>query len=164
MKYNFCPFCGTEYLNKGGNDHKCDACGETVYLNSKPTASVLITDGNKILLGKRGIEPSKGKWDIIGGFLNYGEHPHDGAVREAKEESGLDVEVTDYLGSFMDVYGKNEEATLNMCFATVIIGGEMQPNDDIVELKWFRADELPDEVAFNNGKQMLEVWKSSLTN
>lgn len=131
-------------------------------MNSKPAASVLILDGEKILLGKRSIEPSKGKWDIIGGFLNYGEHPHEGAIREAKEESGLDIEITGYIGTFMDVYGENQEATLNMGFTSRIAGGEMLPNDDIAELKWFSAHHLPSDIAFENGKRMLDAWKSTL--
>lgn len=162
MQYHFCPFCGQRYPKPEGTQYTCLSCHKTVYLHSKPTVSVLIVDGERVLLGKRGTEPSKGMWDIIGGFLNYGEHPHDGAIREAKEESGLDVEVVEYLGSFMDVYGKDEEATLNMCFTSSVIGGEMQPNDDIVELKWFSSNELPKELAFDNGHQMLNAWKTSL--
>lgn len=162
MEYKFCPFCGSEYLDNSGFNYKCTACGKWVYLNSKPTASVLITDGDKVLLGKRGIEPSKGMWDIIGGFLNYGEHPHEGAIREVKEETGLDIEITGYIGSFMDVYGEDEEATLNMCFMSSVIGGDIQPNDDIIELKWFSVDELPRDIAFDNGSRMLEEWKKYL--
>lgn len=161
MQYQFCPHCGNKYTENTKTIFHCNECNKTVYANSKPTASVLITKEDNILLGKRGIEPSKGMWDIIGGFLNYGEHPHDGARREAQEETGLAVEIKEYLGSFMDEYGEDKEATLNMGFIACITGGEMQPNDDIIELKWFSIHELPQEIAFENGKRMLELWKES---
>lgn len=108
------------------------------------------------------MEPSKGKWDVIGGFLNYGEHPEDGAVREAKEETGLDVQVTHQLGIFMDTYGIDEEATLNLCFIVKVIGGTEKANGDIAELRWFPIDEIPAEIAFDNGRRMIEEWKRQL--
>lgn len=163
MKYAFCPFCGTEYADNSGHSYRCTSCHKSIYLNSSPTASTLITDGDRILLGRRGVEPSKDMWDIIGGFLDYGEHPHDGAIREAKEESGLDVEITGYLGTFMDSYGDDGVATLNMGFVSTVTGGEMKADDDIVELRWFSVNDLPKDIAFENGQRMIDAWKKSLT-
>lgn len=97
---------------------------------------------------------------MIGGFLNYGEHPYDGAKREAKEETGLDVEIVDDLGIFMDVYGDGQEATLNMCFVARVVSGSMEANDDIEELRWFSVDEIPEDIAFENGKRMIEAWRA----
>lgn len=161
MHYTHCPHCGTAYEDPSGPNYRCHNCGEHVYLNSAPTASTLIVDGHLVLLGKRCKEPSLGMWDVIGGFLDYGEHPHDAAIREAKEETGYDVEIIDQLGVFMDVYGKSERSTLNMCFTAKIVGGNERPNDDISELKWFSANDLPKDIAFNNGKKMLEAWRDS---
>jgi len=48
-----------------------------------------VVKGGRLLLVKRGVEPYKGCWDIPGGFLEAGEHPEDGAVREGQEETGL---------------------------------------------------------------------------
>ncbi|MDD4902778.1 MAG: NUDIX hydrolase [Patescibacteria group bacterium] len=117
----------------------------------------MIIDGDKVLLGKRCIEPEKGKWDVIGGFLEYGEHPEAGARREAREETGFDIEIEKLLGIYMDIYGPEKYSTLNICYIAKIVSGEVKPGDDIEELKWFSASELP-EVAFQNGKDMLRDW------
>lgn len=55
----------------------------------------------------RGIEPKKGKYDFIGGFLENGEDPLDGAVREFKEETGVEINKKDleFLGIYVDDYG-----------------------------------------------------------
>lgn len=164
MQYTHCPFCGQQYRTSEAYHFHCHACGKHIWLNSKPTASTLIVDAeNRLLLGKRSVEPSKGKWDVIGGFLNYGEHPEDGAVREAKEETGLDVQVVRLLGMFMDTYGTDKEATLNMCFLVKVIKGIEKANDDIAELRWFSVDQIPPEIAFDNGRRMIEEWKATLT-
>ncbi|MDP3964282.1 MAG: NUDIX hydrolase [bacterium] len=159
MLYDYCPKCGGKYtLDEGENKLQCRKCSFVLYRNSKPTASVLILDKGRLLLGRRRIEPSKGKWDVIEGFLNNGEHPVDGAIREVREETGLEVDPYELLGFFMDVYGPTKEPTLNICFIGKRIKGELRPGDDIEKLKWFKRDEIPRDIAFQNGKDMIEAW------
>lgn len=162
MRYLFCPNCGVRYAEKEKAIFYCFSCEKTLWLNSKPTASTIIVDGKKILLGKREYEPSKGKWDVIGGFLQYREHSEAGAKREAKEETGLDIKLVDFLGVFMDEYGEDKEATLNICYVAVVIGGTESPSDDIAELQWFDQSEIPENLAFENGRQMIEAWKQNV--
>lgn len=138
---------------------ECSACQFIFYQNSKPTASALIIDNGKVLLGKRKINPSKGKWDIIGGFLEEGEHPENGMKREVREESGLEVEVVDRLDFIMDTYGVERESTLNITYIAKAKGGKMEPGDDISELRWFRIGEYPQNIAFRNGEKMLRDLK-----
>lgn len=157
MIYEFCPKCGSKHFEQQSNKFVCSDCSFVLYLNPKPTASALIVDGGKVLLGKRHSEPEKGKWDVIGGFLEYGEHPEKAVRREAREETGFDIEIEKSLGIYMDSYGPEKYSTLNICYIAKIVGGEAKPGDDIEELKWFTADELP-EVAFQNGKDMIGDW------
>ena len=168
MKYKYCVECGGKlkksFLSEESHTRlKCAKCNFVFYLNSKPTASALIVDGNKVLLGKRSIEPAKGDWDVIGGFLEPGEHPEDGARREAKEEAGTEIEIKELLGIFMDVYGTDKEPTLNICYLVGLKPDEkLIPGDDIEELRWFSADNLPQNLAFDNGRRMLEAWVKKL--
>ncbi len=163
MQYQYCPKCGYHYAHRQADVHalKCDNCGFTFYLNSKPTASVLVVQNDKLLLGKRRIEPSKGKWDVIGGFLNFGEDPVDGAKREVEEETGLKIIPKSIIGIFMDIYGPDGDATLNICYLGEVIGGDLKANDDIESLQWFAKDEIPNEIAFQNGRDMIDVWMKS---
>ena len=66
----------------------CESCGFIYWNNSRPTAGGVVEDSQgRVLLGRRGINPSKGLWDLPGGFLEPGEHPEAGFVRELLEES-----------------------------------------------------------------------------
>lgn len=159
MLYTYCPQCGNKYDSTSSPYAlKCSQCGSITYLNSKPTASTLIIEGDKILLGKRKHDPEKGKWDVIGGFLEYGEDPETGAIREAKEETNLVVQPMQMLGLFMDEYGPEKISTLNICYTAKVVSGDLQAGDDIEELRWFTKNDLPDDIAFNNGKAMLYAW------
>jgi 8-oxo-dGTP diphosphatase len=112
-----------------------------------------------VLLGRRGIEPGLGEWDIPGGFLEPWERPEEGAVRELAEETGLVVRTTELLTILVDTY-QDEVYTLNLYFLAELVGGEPYPTDDLVELRWFGPDELPSSMAFANCLQALTVWRA----
>jgi NADH pyrophosphatase NudC (nudix superfamily) len=97
MPFNFCPNCGARLppSDDGFAPQGCAQCGRTQYHNSKPCAGALIVKENRVLLVLRAVEPFKGCWDIPGGFLEAGEHPYDGMLREVKEETGLEIEIID---------------------------------------------------------------------
>ena len=159
-EWRFCPRCGAAIEPDDGKA-QCDACGNTEYDTSAPTASaVLVDDRGRVLLAKRGIEPDKGKWDLPGGFLEAGEHPLDGLRRELREETGLDVEPLRFLGVWMDEYGESKESTLNLYWLSRA-AGEPQPDDDVAELRWFAPDELPPpgELAFHVNARVLDAWR-----
>jgi 8-oxo-dGTP diphosphatase len=163
MNYKFCFNCGarySEFVQVG--KYACNACGFVFYKNSKPTASAIVVKDGKILLGKRRKDPFKGYWDVPGGFLELGEHPLDGVKRELKEETGLEIEVEEVLGFFMDKYGAGGDETLNISFVASIKDGTPRADDDITELAWFSVDEIP-EVAFENGKEMIRAYKNKIS-
>jgi 8-oxo-dGTP diphosphatase len=117
-----------------------------------------------VLLARRAVEPFKGRWDIPGGFLEEGEAPLDGIRRELREETGLDVEPIEFVGAWVDSYGGDStaEATLNLYWTARALSGDPSPADDVDELRWFGADELPPphELAFENVPLVLAAWRS----
>lgn len=162
MQYRYCPKCGTQYPEpQNEKAYKCAHCTYVFYINSKPTVSALIEDGDKILLGIRKLDPAKGKWDIIGGFLEAYEDPKDGVKREALEETGLEVEVIDFVTSTIGEYDYQNEATsvLNLFFRVRVISGTLKPDDDVEALQWFHKDELPAEMAFDGQLEILQQWR-----
>ena len=138
----------------------CPNCGAHHYKNAKPTASALVVRDGRVLLGKRGISPFFGQWDVPGGFLEPWEHPAEGVVRELREETGLDVRPTELLGVWIDTYGPGGDYTLNFYYVAEIVGGEPRADDDVSDLRFFAPDELPPlaEIAFDNGRQALAEW------
>ena len=161
--WTYCPRC-RGLLDRGAGRVSCPGCGFVAYANSAPTASALVLDRNgRVLLARRAHEPDAGKWDIPGGFLDEGEHPEDALRRELLEETGLLIEPGRYLGVWMDVYGDGPgaPATLNLVWTASVLAGEAAPDDDVVELGWFAADELParDELAFRMVARVLDVWR-----
>ncbi len=137
----------------------CTSCGRTQYHNSKPCAGALIVKDNRVLLVKRAVEPCQGCWDIPGGFLEPGEHPLDGMLREVKEETGLDVRVIGLLGVYMDRYKFDGEDffTLNHYYVVEPIGGTLRAADDVDAYEWFDLGDLPaaDKIAFAHEQVVL---------
>jgi ADP-ribose pyrophosphatase YjhB (NUDIX family) len=129
------------------------------YINPKPCVAVIISQEDKILLARRGVEPLKGKWDIVGGFIEVDESSEDAVIRETKEETGLEVTIKEYLGSVADVYGDTHVATLNYCYLVEVKGGEPVAKSDVAELKWFAKDEIPEDMAFAHQEQAINWYK-----
>jgi ADP-ribose pyrophosphatase YjhB (NUDIX family) len=159
-----CPRCGGP-LDNDGSRATCAACGSTYYANSSPCVSALLQDdAGRLLLARRAVEPFRGMWDAIGGFLDEGEHPLDGLRREVLEETGLAVAPLRFLGAWMDVYGDAPDAaaTLNLYWTARAANGEPVADDDVAELRWFAPDELPgaDELAFTTLADALAAWRA----
>jgi 8-oxo-dGTP diphosphatase len=138
-------------------------CGFVYYASSKPTAcAICVDDRRRVLLARRAHEPFKGRWDLPGGFLDEGEHPLDCLRRELREETGLEVEPLDFVGIWMDRYPTRTHvrATLNLYWTARVVRGSPAPADDVSELGWFAADELPaeEELAFHIA-EVLRTWR-----
>lgn len=162
MKFQYCPYCKSD-LVEDDNTYKCKKNNHLIYKNSIPAAAVVPVKGNKILLGRRSRSPQKGKWDVIGGFVEAGEDPKEAAVREAKEETNLDVKILDFIGIYMDKYlynGTNFDVMI--IYYVVDAKGEAIPADDVGEIMWFDIDDLPEkEFAFDHlthGLRDVKKW------
>ncbi|HEY4687369.1 MAG TPA: NUDIX hydrolase [Candidatus Subteraquimicrobiales bacterium] len=165
--YKFCPRCKTELRVLYEDEYKrlvCPECDFIYYYNSKPTASAVIEDGNRVLLCRRNIEPRKNYWDLPGGFLEAGEHPEEGAKREIKEELEVEIDILDTLGIFMDSYESSESlSTLNIYYLAKIKSGKLRMASEINEIKWFDRDNLPKEMAFKSNTEALSAWRARKT-
>jgi 8-oxo-dGTP diphosphatase len=120
---------------------------------------VLVLEQGRVLLVKRAIEPFKNWWDIPGGFLESGEQPETGAIRELAEETGLQIRPLELLGIYVGTYGEQGESTLNLCYIAELTGGRPRPDSDVAQLGWFELDALPEQVAFDWSQEALELLK-----
>ena len=161
--WRVCPRCaaGLRFGPVQGEDADrlhCPACGLVLYENPAPTVSAIVERDGRVLLTRRGIEPRLGMWDTPGGFIEAGEEPPDALRRELLEETGLEIEVGDFLGIYPDRYGDGAP-TLNVFYAARVVGdGDGRPRDDVTEIGWFELDALPAELSFTNGERALGEW------
>ncbi len=104
--YRFCPSCGgplERRLVKTGDPERpvCAACGHVVYLDPKVAVGTIIRAANdQLVLVRRAIEPGYGLWVFPGGYVDQGEEITAAAIREAREESGLDVRIDGLLNVY----------------------------------------------------------------
>jgi 8-oxo-dGTP diphosphatase len=147
--WRFCPRCAAP-LEVGAGRAECTSCGSVSYAQSAPAVAALVVEDGRVLLGRRAADPDAGRWDLLGGFLDEGEHPLGGLRRELLEETGLEVEPGEFLGAYLDTYGDQGAKVLNLVFEARIVAGEMVAADDVAELRWFDLDDIPDrdELAF----------------
>ena len=107
---------------------------------------VVIVRDSKIALIKRGNEPSKGKWTIPGGLVELGESVENAVIREAKEETCLDVEspqLLDVVGNVdQDEYGKVKYHYVIIDYLVQVKAGTIQAASDAEELRWVQFDEV----------------------
>jgi ADP-ribose pyrophosphatase YjhB (NUDIX family) len=154
--WRFCPICG-EAIEKVDDRAECRACGFVGYANAVPAAEAVCFDAQgRILLGRRAVDPGAGLWDLPGGFLHEDEHPVDALRREVQEETALELEPLEFLGFWLEPYDSRIVLALTW---TARVSGEPRAGDDLVELRWFEPDELPDarELAFSHYPEVLSA-------
>jgi len=161
--YKYCPFCQTE-LEEGLYDAvrrlacPSDDCDFIYYQNPVPAAGAIIIEENKILLVKRAHPPRIGDWCIPAGYMEWNEHPRDTAIREVKEETGLEVSLT----GFFEVYSGNDDPRSNAVLLLYLAdrtGGKLEAQDDALDVAFFGFDELPENIAFQAHIQALKDYR-----
>ncbi|EHR78149.1 NUDIX hydrolase [Thermococcus litoralis DSM 5473] len=123
------------------------------------TVDLVILHKDGIVLIKRRNEPYKGYWALPGGFVEYGERVEDAAIREAKEETGLDVELLDLIGVYSDPKRDPRGHTVTIAFLAKG-KGTLKGGDDASEARVFKLDEVKDlKLAFDHGKIIEDAFR-----
>ena len=141
-----------------GKSIECPRCGYPVkvYRNPTPTVDIIIKVKDKIILIRRKNEPYG--WAIPGGYIDYGESAESAAVREAKEETSLDVELKGLLG----VYSNPERDPRSHTITTVFIAqadGEPKAGDDAKEIGLFDENDLPQPIVFDHSRILMDFFE-----
>jgi len=133
---------------------KCPACGHpiTVHANPVPTVDVVIfLPGQGVVLVERRNPPPG--YALPNGFVDYGETVERAAVREAREETGLDVVLTGLLGVYSDPARDARMHTLSVVFAAQARDASaLRAGDDAAEVRVFPLDALPANLAFDHAR------------
>ena len=138
---------------------QCPKCKNEieVYQNPVPTVDIIIEIESKgIILIKRKNPPYG--WAIPGGFVDYGESLEEAAVREAKEETNLDVKLIKQFHTYSDPKRDPRHHSIS----TVYIAkgkGTPQAKDDALEIEIFDESNLPDEIAFDHRSILKDYFR-----
>ena len=108
-------------------------------------------DGERlqVLLVERGIEPYKGKWAFPGGFLKMDETAEEGALRELREETGLERAYIQQFHTFSDPHRDPRERVITIAYYALVKIQEVHGGDDAASARWFPLGEIP-SLAFDH--------------
>jgi 8-oxo-dGTP diphosphatase len=164
--FSFCPSCGGRLLGrtlKAGEPERlvCATCGFVFYMDPKVAVGTIIrADDDRLVLVRRAIEPGYGLWVFPGGYVDRGERLLDAALREAREESGLEIRVD----RLVNVYSYGGTSPIVIVYAATIIGGKLCPDDECLEVRLFAPDEIPwDALAFRSTREGLHHYFGQLS-
>lgn len=123
----------------------CDHCGFIAYDNPKIVVGAVVEHNGAILMCRRAIEPSRGRWTIPAGYLEHGETPQDGARREAFEEATADIEISELLA----VYTIKRIGQVQLIYRATLATAAFAPGPESEATALFPLDALPlDNLAF----------------
>lgn len=116
----------------------------------KLTVDVVIPAGDGIVLIRRANDPFKGQWALPGGFVEVGETVETAAIREAKEETNLDVEIGRLVGVYSDPDRDPRGHTVSVAFLARVRSGDPRAATDAAEVAVLDPAEA--ELAFDHRK------------
>ncbi len=159
--YRFCHACGERLVSrrlKPGDPERpvCSGCGGVLFLDPKvATGTIIAVEDGRIVLVRRAIEPGYGRWVFPGGYVDRGEVVSAAAIREAREESGLEIR----LEGLVSIYSYPERPPVIIVYAAAAIGGVLGHDEESLEIRTFSEAEIPwDELAFRSTREALRDY------
>ena len=161
VHYRFCPTCAGSLeprLLKPGDPERlvCTRCGQVLYLDPKVAVGTIIRAADqRLVLVRRAIEPGYGLWVFPGGYVDRGEDVRTAAIREAREEAGLEVR----LDGLLNIYSYAPRSLIVIVYAATAVGGELCADEECLEADLFTPDQIPwDHLAFHSTGQALREY------
>ncbi|MFJ9458089.1 NUDIX domain-containing protein [Kitasatospora sp. NPDC101447] len=129
-----------------------------------PAASVVVVDdAGRVLLQRR---TDNGMWALPGGTMDIGESIAGCGIRETREETGIDIEITGIVGTYTDprhvfAYDDGEvRQEFSVCLLGRPLGGELRVSDESYEVAWFAPAETDGLPMVSNIRRRLADWRS----
>jgi ADP-ribose pyrophosphatase YjhB (NUDIX family) len=160
---NYCPRCGHALEGRtafGRVRRYCPACDRIVFREHKVAAGVIVERDGKVLLVRRRLNPRRGLWSFPAGFVDFDETPAQAALRECREETGLEVEIVDLL----DVIAGpgHGDADIVIIYRARWVGDQrvedhLRAADDVDRVAFFAPEDLP-RLAFRATREAIDKW------
>ena len=163
--YRFCPRCGGALERrtlKATEPERlvCGHCGFVFYIDPKIAVGTIIkTASDRIVLVKRAIDPGYGKWVFPGGYVDRGETLTAAAIRESREECGLEIRID----GLVNIYSYPGRAPIIAVYAATSIGGALCMDDECLEMAEFDRSAIPwNDLAFRSTREALGDYLAGL--
>jgi NAD+ diphosphatase len=166
-RHRHCAVCGapTE-ISDGGIVRRCPRCGAQHHPRTDPVVIMLVTDGDRVLLGRQPVWPL-GRYSALAGFVEPGESLEEAVVREVREEAGVEVGPPEYVASQPWPF----PTSLMIGFTAPYRSGEPHRVDEELEdVRWFDRQALARALAgredsplgvpppFAIARRLMEQW------
>ena len=164
-RHRYCSNCGrpTEPRD-GGHERHCPACGANHFPRTDPVVIVRVTDGARLLMGRKREWP-KGRYSVLAGYVEPGESLEDAVRREIQEESEIAVADVSYVASQPWPF----PSSLMLGFHARAEPGDPRTGDgELSDVRWFETGELGDAAAgrghfflpprFTIARRLIDGW------
>lgn len=158
--YIYCPHCSNSLIaQKIDNEEvkKCNKCGFIFWNNPKPVVSILIFSNGNVLLLRRAKKPFEGHWCMPGGFIKWGETPHEALVRETKEEIGVTPKIGKIIGAYR-IDNDPRGIHIDIIYEGSI-DGKIKLSDEHDVYDFFDPNKLPDKVEYKHPDAVRDWYK-----
>lgn len=143
-----------QLLPTDNGHNRCASCDRIIYNDPKLAVAAIIPVADGIVMIKRGIEPSYGKWSFPSGYVNRGEVVERALEREVLEETELTVRT----GRIVGLYSEADRAVVLAVYEAGLVEGKLAAADEALEAGIFRPSELP-ELAFEHDTRVIHDWQ-----
>lgn len=126
-----------------------------------PAVGVVCLRGDEVLLIRRGTPPRQGEWSLPGGRIEAGERTVDAALRELREETGVEAEITGLIDVVDGVFPEAGRHYVLIDYAARWISGEPVAGDDAVEARFVALDQVAALVAWTETHRIIALAAAS---
>ena len=136
----------------------CRTCGYVAYENPKIVVGSVVSEGGRVLLCRRAIEPRSGFWTLPAGYLELNETTAEGARREAMEEAGADIAIDGLLA----LYDVSRIGQVQVMYRASFAKPGIRAGIESLEVRMFAWEDIPwDTIAFPTVHWALHAWREA---